>query len=464
MAVNAHALELETQLKYALEERDLLRAECGSFRSDLEHLRNELKLRDNALDATTSHFLIADARRRDSPIVYVNRAIASDHGYERHELLGKCPLFLNPPELNAAALQEIENGMRQGKPVRTEVLSQRKDGSTFWTGITLTPVRNEAGQVTHFLGMGTDITQRLVAEERTRQLQARLDAERQECERMANELQLAQKLESVGRLASGIAHEINTPIQYVGDSVIFLQSAHADLDRLLSVYREAFRRIAANESPAVVLESVRETESAVDAEFLGAEIPRAFERTLEGVRRVAGIVVAMKEFAHPGEAKQNAADLNQAIHTTLIVARNEYKYLAQVETDLSELPAVVCNIGELNQVLLNLIVNAAHAIAESGKDSATGRIKITTHTAHEQVSICVSDNGCGIPGENMQKIFDPFFTTKAVGRGTGQGLAIARSIVVDKHGGSIDVQSEPGVGTSFVLSLPIGGCAARAAA
>lgn len=462
MAVDAHELKLESQLKYALEERDLLRAERESLRSDLEHLRNELKLRDNALDATTSHFLIADARRRGSPIVYVNRAIASDHGYEPHELLGKSPVFLNPPELNIAALQEIENGMRQCKPVRTEVLSRRKDGSTFWTGITLTPVRNEAGQLTHYLGMGTDITQRLMAEERTRQLQARLDAESQERERIANELQLAQKLESVGRLASGIAHEINTPIQYVGDSATFLQSAQGDFGRLLSTYREALRRIAANESPAVVLESVRDAESAVDAEFLCAEIPRAFERTLEGVRRVAGIVVAMKEFAHPGGTERSAADLNQAIHTTLIVARNEYKYLAQAETDLGELPAVVCNIGELNQVLLNLIVNAAHAIAESGQDCATGRIKITTHTAHDQVSICVADNGCGIPRENLRKIFDPFFTTKAVGRGTGQGLAIARSIVVDKHGGTIDVQSEPGVGTSFVLCLPIGGCDPRA--
>jgi signal transduction histidine kinase len=172
----------------------------------------------------------------------------------------------------------------------------------------------------------------------------------------------------------------------------------------------------------------------------------------------------MKEFAHPGGVEQSAADLNHAIETALIVSRNEYKYNAQVETCLGELPEVVCNIGELNQVLLNLIVNAAHAIAESGKDANTGRIRITTQCVRDEVSICIADNGCGIPEENREKIFDPFFTTKEVGRGTGQGLSIARAIVIDKHRGRIDVQSEPGAGTSFVLSLPIGGCAAKVTA
>jgi two-component system NtrC family sensor kinase len=146
------------------------------------------------------------------------------------------------------------------------------------------------------------------------------------------------------------------------------------------------------------------------------------------------------------------------------VARNEYKYSAQVETHLADLPEVICNIGELNQVLLNLIVNAAHAIVESGKDAATGRIVIATERLPDQVRICISDNGCGIPKANLEKIFDPFFTTKEVGRGTGQGLALARSIIVEKHGGHIDVQSEPGVGTTFILSLPVAGLPAQVAA
>jgi two-component system NtrC family sensor kinase len=455
---------LEARLSAALAERDALRTECESFRGDLEHLQDQIKLRDSALDATTAHLLIADVRRRGWPIVYVNRAIAADHGYEPGELLGRSPVSLNPPELNELAVEELNQGMRQGKIVRAQVVSQRKDGSTFWSGITLAPVRDIAGDVTHYLGMGTDITARLQEQERARELQTKLTAETRERERISAELRLAQKLESVGRLAAGIAHEINTPIQYIGDSVLFLQSAQAELERALGACCAAFERIAGGEWPNAPLESLREALTGADLEFLSSEIPKAFERTLEGVERVAGIVRAMKEFAHPGEVEQSAADLNHAIQTTLIVARNEYKYSAQVETRLGALPEVMCNIGELNQVLLNLIVNAAHAIVESGKDTASGRIVIATEQVREQVRISISDNGCGIPKQNLEKIFDPFFTTKEVGRGTGQGLAIARSIVVEKHGGHIDVRSEPGAGTTFILSLPIGGCAARAAA
>src|SRR5262249_6047638 len=161
-------------------ERDLLQRECDSFRNDLEHLHNELQLRDSALAATTAHFLIADVRRRGWPLAYVNRAIAADHGYEPHELLGKSPVFLNPPELNAAALEELNQGIRQGKAVRTQVISRRKDGSTFWSGITLAPIRNAQGHVTHYLGMGSDITARLEEQERARELQARLTAEMRE--------------------------------------------------------------------------------------------------------------------------------------------------------------------------------------------------------------------------------------------------------------------------------------------
>ena len=444
---------------------EALQQQLDAVLLERDELRQALKLRDSALNATTAHFLIADMRQRGWPMVYVNRAIATDHGYEPQELLGKSPAFLNPPEPNAAALEEINQGMQQGKVARAQLISRRKDGSTFWAGVTMAPVRDAEGQVTHYLGMGSDITARLAEQDRAQQLQSQLTAEMQERERMGIELRLAQKLESVGRLAAGIAHEINTPIQYVGDSVAFLQSARAELEGLLTACLAAFDRIEGGESLADVVAGVRRVQEEVDLEFLHAEIPRAFERTLEGVQRVADIVRAMKEFAHPGHVEQSAADLNHAVQTTLTVARNEYKYSAQIEIHLGELPDVICNVSELNQVFLNLIVNAAQAVRESGKDATTGRIIITTESIPDRVQIRITDNGCGIPKENLEKIFDPFFTTKEVGLGTGQGLAIARSIVVDKHGGEISVESEPGVGTSFVLSLPTEGrCAPRVAA
>jgi PAS domain S-box-containing protein len=456
---------LQLQLDAALSERDQFRRDRERLCAQVSELEDELKLRDSALNSTTAHFLIADVRQRGWPMVYVNRAIAADHGYEPQELLGKSPSFLNPMEPNAAVLQDLNQGMREGKIVRAQLLSHRKNGSTFWAGVTMAPIRDEDGQVTHYLGMGSDITARLEEQERAKQLQAQLTAEMQERERIAIELRLAQKLESVGRLAAGIAHEINTPIQYVGDSVAFLQSAQKEFDGVLSACLAAFDRLDAGEPSADVVADFRRVQAAAELEFWNAEIPKAFERTLDGVQRVADIVRAMKEFAHPGEVEQSAADLNRAVETTLTVARNEYKYTAQVETQLGELPYVVCNVGELNQVFLNLIVNAAQAVHESGKDATSGRISIATERVGDQVRIRIADNGCGIPKENLEKIFDPFFTTKEVGLGTGQGLAIARSIVVDKHGGDIQVESELGVGTAFILSLPVEGrCAPRVAA
>ncbi|MFL6604879.1 MAG: sensor histidine kinase [Steroidobacteraceae bacterium] len=432
-------------------------------RTERTRLQSELELCNCALDAASTHFMIIDVSQPQWRIIYVNRAICERHGYTAAELLGQSPALLVCSERRAAAMERIAAAVRQGTNVSVEVQGLRKDHSTFWVGISMTPIRTVARGVSHYLCIGADITGRLAQERAQRELQERLYNEMQERERMAIELRLAQKLESVGRLAAGIAHEINTPIQYVGDSVLFLQSAETDLAKLRTGYRRAVKRLVDHEPAQAVLPELQGLESSLDLEFLAQEIPKAFERTLDGIERVAAIVRAMKEFAHPDSAQHDYADLNRAFATTLTVARTEYKYHAEVETRFGELPPVNCNVGELNQVFLNLIVNAAHALAESGKDAATGRITIVTAAAGDQVTIAVTDNGCGIPRANLDKVFDPFFTTKPVGRGTGQGLAIARSIVVEKHGGRIDVQSVVGAGTTFTLHLPVAGhCAAVA--
>jgi signal transduction histidine kinase/DNA-binding response OmpR family regulator len=253
------------------------------------------------------------------------------------------------------------------------------------------------------------------------------------------ELGLAQKLEAVGRLAAGIAHEINTPIQYISDSVHFLGSA---FDELLTVVAGA--------------EHLSDAKPAADLPFLLDEVPGAIERIIEGTERVATIVRAMKEFAHPDATDQAPADLNRAIETTLLIARSEYKYVATVQLSCGNIPEVVCNVGELSQVFLNLIVNSAHALADAGRDAESGRITIRTGLVDGWAELQFEDNGCGIPQAIIDKIYDPFFTTKEVGRGSGQGLAIARAIVVDKHSGSISVDSTPGLGTCFTLRLPVG--------
>ena len=244
---------------------------------------------------------------------------------------------------------------------------------------------------------------------------------------MQHELRQAQKLEALGRLAAGVAHEINTPMQFIGDNLAFV--------------REGVSELLAN-GPEV------------DREFLASNLPDALAMANEGVQRVATIVRSMKQFAHPARDGIAPVDLARAVQDTLTLARHEYKLVADVETELGELPAVPCHGGELGQVLLNLVINAAHAIEErvAGTDQR-GRITVRTYREDDAAVIEIGDTGTGIPAELQSKIFEPFFTTKPVGRGTGQGLALARAFV-ERHGGRIGFASEVGRGTTFSVHLP----------
>lgn len=296
---------------------------------------------------------------------------------------------------------------------------------------------------------------------RTQELEsanARLRTEMAEKERIEGELRLAHKLEAVGQLASGIAHEINTPIQYVSDNLHFLQTAFDDFTSLVAACQRERRSLAQVEGGRKIAERLEEAEEEADVNYLGEHVPRALEQSLEGVTQVSRIVQAMKDFAHPGSTQMAPADLNRAIESTLTVARNEYKLVADVALELGEIDTVTCHIGDLNQVFLNLIVNAAHAITDvvEGSDER-GLISIRTSQEGEEAVITIRDTGSGIPEAVRDRIFDPFFTTKEVGRGTGQGLAIARTIVHEKHGGRIGVESQPGRGTTFEIRIPIEG-------
>jgi PAS domain S-box-containing protein len=271
------------------------------------------------------------------------------------------------------------------------------------------------------------------------------------------ELAHARKLEAVGQLAAGIAHEINTPTQYVGDGVHFLKEAFESYQRLVSQYRRAIETLEGVGGSALT-SGIRETEEEIDLAYLEANVPGSFESCQEGISRISTIVRAMKAFSHPDQREKSLADLNQALQTTLAVARNEYKYVAEIVTEFGDLPAVLCHVGALNQVFLNLIVNAAHAIGDVvALGGSKGRIHIKTLKEGDLARIDISDTGSGIPEAIRQRIFEPFFTTKEVGKGTGQGLAIAHSIVVTKHHGSLTFESEVGKGTTFTIRLPIGG-------
>jgi len=274
---------------------------------------------------------------------------------------------------------------------------------------------------------------------------------------LERELHQAQKLEAIGQLAAGIAHEINTPIQYVGDNLRFLGESFDDILEICAT----LQRLVQEGPDGHVQDAVAQARHVLeehDLAFLTEEIPQTIAQSKDGVSRVGAIVRAMREFSHPGSEEKVLVDINRALESTLTVSRNEWKYVAEVQTNFDpELPLLRCLPGEINQVFLNLIVNAAHAIGDVvGKDGQKrGLIRLSTRADDGWLEIRIGDSGGGIPEAIQDRIFDPFFTTKKVGVGTGQGLAITRSVVVDKHQGSLRFTTKSGQGTTFIIRLPL---------
>ncbi|GMV95046.1 MAG: hypothetical protein AMXMBFR82_48240 [Candidatus Hydrogenedentota bacterium] len=411
---------------------------------DVTEARNaEIQLREaheetEALLSSMSYFLIGlDANLR---VTRWNTAAQVTFGIPSESATGKdirnCGIRWDWIAMEPA-LPECINSGRPVKPA--DVRYTKPDGTDGILDVTINPVRTAAGSAKGVSIIGNDITAR-------RNL----------------ELQLlnAQKLESIGNLASGIAHEINTPIQYVGDNIRFLQDSFRDLNQLLEEFQELARIAKDAAIDGGQLDKVQSVSETIDLPYLIEQIPKAVQDSLDGVERVASIVLAMKEFSHPGTAEKTRVDLNRAIESTITVARNEWKYVAEMETNIdSNIPAVLCLPGEFNQVVLNVLINAAHAIADVVGDGSHGKgiITVTTSSDDDWFEVRISDTGSGIPEAIRGRIFDPFFTTKDVGRGTGQGLAIAHNVIVEKHGGTITVETEMGKGSTFVIRLPIDG-------
>ena len=321
--------------------------------------------------------------------------------------------------------------------VRDKVRYKRADGKDGFLNLRISPVYGNDNEFAGSSIIAMDVTEQRILE---------------------NQLMQAQKLESIGQLAAGIAHEINTPTQYVGDNTRFLQDAFGDFIQVLEKYAELFKMVeSGNVEKDFLLELGQQLEDA-DVDYLLEEIPTAIKQSLEGTDRIAKIVLAMKEFSHPGTAEKTEIDINKAIESTATVARNEWKYTAELVTDFdSSLPPVPCHVGEFNQVILNMIINAVHAINDVvGDGSASkGTITVSTRNKGQWAEIRIRDTGSGIPEEIQSRIFDPFFTTKEVGKGTGQGLAICHSVIVEKHQGTLTFDTETGKGTTFVIRLPI---------
>ena len=336
----------------------------------------------------------------------------------------------------------LETGSSPSVGNRLETTGVRKDGAQFPMEMAIS--WREVDSEILFVAQCRDITAKKQAE-----------AERATLE---NDLRQAQKMESLGVLSGGIAHEINTPVQYVGDNIKFLQTGFADIRRVCAQLRKLNKATSAEGYLTELTEETASLVDEVDLEFLIDEIPDAIDQSLEGVERISEIVRAIKEFSHPDAKEKSLTDINAALRTTIMVSRNQWKYVAELETDLDEeLPSIMCLTGEFNQVILNLIVNAAHAIEDAaGEGGEMGKIIVSTNFDEDNIGITVSDTGTGIEPDKLKTIFDPFFTTKDPGKGTGQGLAISHNIITKKHGGQIWATSELGKGSTFHIKLPLG--------
>jgi len=366
-----------------------------------------------------------------------NLAAEKTFGISSAEVLGKdlfgCGIKWEWDEV----LNQLTICQESQKAVQLENLHyNRTDGSDGLLSLHINPIEDSSGKYWGYVFLGLDITE-----------QKKFEAQ----------LMLSQKMESIGQLAAGIAHEINTPMQYIGDNTIFLNDAFQNILEILKNFETIAQDENSNEF-MLRLNELKDKAKEIDLDYLEGEIPKAIEQSLEGINRVRILISAMKEFSHPGKQGKSFANINKAIEGTAIISKNEWKYVADLETQFDpNLPLVYCVIDQINQVVLNMIINSSHAIKELVDNGTTSRgmIKIQTEYKEPNIYITFSDTGKGIPRSIIPRIFDHFFTTKEVGKGTGQGLAIAHDIIVNKHHGSIEVNSEEGKGTTFIVTLPV---------
>jgi two-component system, NtrC family, sensor kinase len=400
--------------------------------TERKRAEKELRLTWFSLENAADGVLWVDPQAH---ILYANDSASRVLGLSRQELTSLAIPDIDP-NFPRERWSDFWQELKRRRSLTFETQGKHKEGRLLSIEVTASYLEFDGQE--YLFGFARDISER-------RMIQA--------------QLQQAQKMESIGQLAAGIAHEINTPTQFVTDNLTFLRDSCTSVNALLDLYRGTIHDNSGALPPSAV-SKVHQAESACDLDFIMAEAPSAIDQALDGAHRVAKIVRAMKEFSHPGSDEKQPADINQAVLTTLTVSRNEWKYVAEVETILQpDLQMVPCHISELNQVLLNLLINSAHAIAEVVGDGATKKGKITIRTTQDAQSttIAVQDTGAGIRPEIQSRVFDLFFTTKGIGRGSGQGLFLAHNSIVKKHGGKIWFDTEVGKGTTFFIQLPTAG-------
>lgn len=425
--VSQRTTELEKSMANLSEE--VLKSEKAN--REIKRMSQELQ---QILDTISTGIRVIDLNHH---VTQVNRRFCHLLGMTHDELVGSfCYENFEHEDCRESPTCQLRNIDTAHDAHEHIALKTTREGKQYHFRITSAPMKDSKGEVIALLEDFQDITPLVKAQEEKELAQSRLHQ--------------AAKLESVGQLAAGIAHEINTPVQFVGTNLEFLNDSFKDI---ASYFEKIQTEINEGENATVLKRELEE----IDWDFLSAEIPMAIEQSMGGMERVRKLVMAMKEFSHPSTREMAPANINSILDNTITISQNEWKHVADLETRFSEdLPLVPCLTDEIGQVFLNIIVNAAHAVKDKVKDTTgKGTISITTAVNGDIAEISFRDTGTGMDEELCGKIFDPFFTTKEVGSGTGQGLSIAHDIVTNKHHGDIKVKSSVGLGTTMIVQLPL---------
>lgn len=420
------------RLQKEIEDHKSARKKADVLTENLSSLAARHKLFAEALKGTINGLVIIDVNQLGSPIIYVNSAFEKITGYPALEVMNKSwDVFLGQ-SYDKSMHETIEGQIKKGEDLRIEIYCTKKDQKKFDCELTLYPVFDDATRkVKNYVIVLDDITVRKKIEE-----------ERIDFERKASQ---TSKLESLGTLAAGIAHEINTPVQYVNDNVNFLSKSAESIMALLQNIKSKIHDQEASTEIAKLLETA-------DYEFLKTELPESIHAAKDGITRVEQIVRAVKDFSKPPSSKMSREDINRAIESSLVVSSHHWKNICKIIKDFDKnLPHIPCHLGEINQVFLNLIVNAVDACSLNDKTNPP-ELRISTKQEDKNIVITFEDNGPGVPEEISMKIFEPFFTTKE-GTGTGQGLAISKMIIEKNHKGKLELASGSHK-TQFIITLP----------